>query len=65
MGLKNKKNAKKVQEKNPKKKVKWKKIMLIILILGIFVIAIKSAISIHNWQEIALEMVRKPPIQSA
>lgn len=62
--LKNKIDTKKierVEKQKPKKKSKFKKIILIFLLISVIAIAIKSAISIHNWQKIALEMIGNQP----
>lgn len=61
--LKNVSDIKKEQEKKTKKKLKLKKIILIILIILLIVLAIKTAISIHKWQELALDMIQNKSSQ--
>ena len=61
--LKNKKQPKKIQDKKPKKKSKLKKLILIFVLIGIIVFAVKSAISIHAWQEMACAMLINQPSQ--
>ena len=61
--LKNKKNTKQTHEKNKKKKSKLKKLILILILLGVIILAIQSAISIHNWQEIARAMLQNEASQ--
>lgn len=59
--LKNVSDTKKENEKKPKKKLK--KFIIIILLLALIFFAIKTAISIHKWQELALEMVQNKSSQ--
>ncbi len=61
--LKNKKDTSKKQEKKPKKKSKLKKVIVLLILLAIIVLAIQSAISIHNWQEMARVMLNNQPSQ--
>ncbi len=61
--LKNKKQPKKIQDKKTKKKSKLKKLFLIFILISIIVFAVKSAISIHNWQEMARAMLINQPSQ--
>jgi len=57
-----KKEKNKIEEK-PKKKSKLKKFIFIIFIIGIFCFAIKTAISINTWQNLALDMTVNRPSQ--
>lgn len=61
--LKTKKDTKKIQDKKSKKKSKLKKFILILILIGVIALAIKSAISIHNWQEMARAMLVNQPSQ--
>ena len=53
----------KIEEKKPKRKSKLKKFIILILIIGIFGFAIKTAISINTWQNLALDMTVNRPSQ--
>lgn len=61
--LKKQKDVKKTAEKKPKKKSKMKKIVILILFIGVVVFAIKTALSIHQWQELALTMAKNEASQ--
>jgi len=59
--LKNKPETK--QKKKTKNKSKWKRKIGIILIMVILMFAIKTAMSIHTWQQLALSMIANQPSQ--
>ncbi len=61
--LKNKKDTQKPKEKKTKKKSKLKKYIILFLFIGLIFLAVKSAISIHNWQEMARAMLINQPSQ--
>lgn len=61
--LKKQKETKKLDQKSKKRKSKWKKILFIALLIGVIAIAIKTAIGIRNWQEIALAMAKNEASQ--
>ncbi len=61
--LKSRMETKKMEKKNLKKKLNSKKKIFFLLLIAIIVIAIKLAISIHNWQTMALEMLTNQPSQ--
>lgn len=61
--LKKQKETKKMDEKSKKRKSKWKKILFIAILISVIAIAIKTAIDIRNWQEIALAMTKNEASQ--
>lgn len=61
--IKNEKENRKIEEKKPKKKSKFKKWLILVILIAIIALAIKTAISIHHWQEMALSMLQNEPSQ--
>ena len=61
--IKKEKDIKKIEEKKPKKKSKFKKWVILAILIAIVALAIKTAISIHHWQEMALSMLQNEPSQ--
>ena len=58
--------VKKAKTKNvpeTKKKTKFRKFVIILLMVILIILAVTSAISIHNWQEMACAMLINQPSQ--